>query len=325
MAGIFRNCHRLFIYSIALLTLNFAPVATAQILKLSQLPYQDPAALDALLALSENRFASAIQTTWQQTEKTLSRYIAPGVTISDPTVFFSFVSNSCFTAHQVASCRLYIDFLSWLMKSKRPATGAKSLPLPVLLRPAQLPWRDTSALNAVLLLDAPTLTSALYSHWSWIKNIINRYLPDNFDLHPISKVFADIRTTCNSSHSEVACRLHLSDIDGLIDNNFGAPTTLFRTLTQIPYRDPAPIDKLLAFSENDLRAQLSNNWTQINNLLNQYISSNIAIAGNIAFAASRLDCQAWMPGDYFMCKNYLNNLASLMRSKRPSINPFRSI
>ena len=325
MAGILRNCCSLAAYAIALLTLHLTPVASAQILSLSQLPYQDPAALDALLLLSENRFAVAIQSEWAQTEKILLRYIEPGVSIDDPSVFFSYVSNACMTTHQVSGCRLYIDFLSWLMKNKRPLTGATSLPQPVLLRPAQLPWQDTAPLNAILLLDASTLASALKSHWGWIKNIINRYLPDHFDLHPISKVFGDIRTTCNSTHSEVACRLHLSDIDGLIDKNFGAPPTLFRTLAQIPYRDPTVLNRLLALTEKEFRAQLANNWTQINNLLNRYINWDIAIAGNIPFAATRLDCQAWMPGDYFMCKNYLNNLAALMHSKRTSASPFRSL
>lgn len=323
MAGILQNCRRLAIYAITLLTLNFAPVVSAQVLSLSELPYQDPAPLDALLALNENRFSSAIQSAWPQTEKTLLRYVKPGMVIHDSSLFFGFVLNSCLTAHQISSCRLYMDFLSWLMKSKRAAAGVAQTPLPVLLRPAQLPWRDTAVVNALLLQDMPTLESALNEHWGWIKNIINRYLPDHFDLHPISKIFGDIRTTCNNTHSEVACRLHLSDIDGLIDNNLGAPPTLFRTLAQIPYRDPAALDRLAVLPETELRAQLTNNWMQINNLLNRYIGWNIAIVGNIPFATSRLDCQAWMPGDYFMCKNYLNNLASLMRSKRPPINPFR--
>jgi hypothetical protein len=42
------------------------------------------------------------------------------------------------------------------MKSKEPVSAATtaSTSLPVLMRPAQLPWRDTAILNALLVLDA---------------------------------------------------------------------------------------------------------------------------------------------------------------------------
>ncbi len=315
MAGLSLRMHRFYFAAITLLFTCYLPTVFAQVLMLSQLPYRDPAALDALLALTEVRFAAAIQTSWPQTEQVLARYIRPGVKIDPPSVFYSSISEACMTAHQVASCRLYIDFLSWLMKSKRPPLRSPTAALPVLLRPAQLPWKNTALLHAVLLLDAPTLDSALHAHWGWVRHIITNYLPDHFSLYPISKVFNDIRTTCNSTHTEVACRLHLSDISGVIDNNTGVPQTVFRTLAQIPYRDPAPLDALLDLPESELRAQLSHNWSQIDLLLNAYIHWNIALVGNLPFASSRLDCQSWMPADYFMCKNYLQRLSSFMHNK----------
>lgn len=298
----------------AVVFLFFSSAVPAQIVMLSQLPYRDPAALDALLSLSDARFAVAIQTNWPQTEKILSRYIRPGVKIDSPSGFYTYVSESCMSAHLLASCRLYMDFLSTLMKGKRAAPRSQQAP-PVLLRPAQLPWKNTALLNAVLSLDASALDSALHVHWNWIRHIITHYLPDHYTLYPVSKVFNDVRATCLGTHTEVSCRLHLSDIDGVIDQNIGAPPTFFRTLAQLPYRDPAPLDQLLALSEPALRLQLSTNWPQINQLLNLYIHWDIALAGNIPFATSRLDCQAWMPADYFMCKNYLGNLSALMHSK----------
>lgn len=315
MAGLLLRPYRFYIAAITLFFTLYLPCACAQVLMLSQLPYRDPAALDALLALTEVRFATAIQTAWPQTENMLSRYIRPGVRIDPPSVFYSSISAACMTAHQVASCRLYMDFLSWLMKSKRPPLHPSTAALPVLLRPAQLPWKNTALLHAVLLLDAPMLESALHTHWDWVKHIITDYLPDHFSLYPISKVFNDIRTTCNSTHTEVACRLHLSDIAGVIDNNAGAPQTFFRTLAQVPYRDPAPLDALLDLPEAELRTQLTHNWSHIDLLLNAYIHWNIALVGNLPFASSRLDCQAWMPADYFMCKNYLHRLSAFMHNK----------
>lgn len=300
-----------------------APGVAAQTLLLSQLPYQDPRALDALLALDENRFASAITTLWPQTEKTLARYLPPGARIAPVSLFFDTNRSACMTGHQPAACRVLIDFLAFLMHSKEPVSAAALSPtsLPVLMRAAQLPWRDTAILNAMLVLDAAQFQSALSAHWSWVHHVITRFLPDNFDLHPVSKVFGSVRDTCNSAHTEVACRLHVSDIDAIVDANRRQPGTLFRTLSQLAYLNPAPLDALLAMDEAQLRAQLSGNWPQINGLLNQYINWNIALAGAISFARSRLDCQAWMTGEYFMCRNYINNLSALMHSKAPSPGP----
>jgi hypothetical protein len=293
----------------------------AQTVTLSQLPYQDPRPLENLLAMDELRFGTTIAGAWPQTERMLARYVPPSVTIDAPSVFFSTVSVSCLSSRQPAACRAYIDFIAFLMRSKQPKPIAAA-PLPVLLRPQQLPWRDTAILNAILVLDADQLQSALDAHWDWMHSVITRYLPDHFDLHPISKVFGSVRDTCQSAHSEIACRLHVSDIDTQVDTNRYEARPVFLTLSQIRYRDPAPLDNLLRQSEQQLRLQLAGNWPRINGLLNQYINWNVAIAGNTDFARSRLDCQAWFPGDYFMCRTYLGNLADLMRSKRSSPSPF---
>jgi len=318
------------VLALAVLGWSVSPTTIAQTQMLSQLPYQDPRALDALLALDESRFATTMTTAWPQTEKTLARYLPPGISIAPASLFFSSNRSNCLIAHQPAACRVLIDFMAFLMKSKEPASAATVAPtsLPVLMRPAQLPWRDTAILNALLLLDAARFQSALSAHWSWIHDVITRFLPDNFDLHPVSKVFGSVRDTCNSAHSEVACRLHVSDVDAIVDNNRRQPRTLFRTLSQLAYRDPAPLDALLALNETQLRTQLSGNWPQINDLLNQTINANIALAGAISFARSRLDCQAWMPGEYFMCRTYMRNVSALMHSKAalpgpvPMANPF---
>ena len=67
-------------------------------------------------------------------------------------------------------------------KSGIPPTGR----LPVLLRPAQLPFRDSAVLNAMTALDASTLQSALTTHWDWIHQVIERFLPDHYALYAVS-------------------------------------------------------------------------------------------------------------------------------------------
>ncbi len=300
--------------------------AHAQTLTLAQLPYQDPLALDALLALDEPRFAGTITNSWPQVESTLARYIPPSVSIDQPSFFFANNRTLCLSAHQPVACRVYIDFLAYLMRSKQPA-AVVAAPLPVLMRPAQLPWRDTAILNAMLALDSAQLQSALTDHWQWVHQVITRFLPDHIDLHPISKIFASVRNACNSAHTEVACREFLLEVDSLVDSNRRQPRAVFLTLAQIPYRDPTPLDNLLQLNESQLRARLTSNWPQIDSLLNQYIAWNVALVGAVDFARSRLDCQAWMPGDYFMCRMYFRNLATLMRDKsasfsNPRTNPF---
>lgn len=299
----------------------------AQTLTLAQLPYQDPRALDSLLALDESRFSATVINNWPQVESSLARYIPAGVSIDQPSFFFSSTSTLCSSAHQPVSCRVYIDFLAYLMRTKQPASVVVARPLPILMRPAQLPWRDTALLNAMLAQDSAQLQSVLTDHWGWFHQIVTRFLPDHVDLHPISKVFPSVRDTCNSAHTEMACREHLLKIDSLVDSNRRQPRAMFLTLTQIPYRDPLALDNLLRLNEAQLRTRLTSNWPQIDSLLNQYIAWNVALVGAVDFARSRLDCQAWMPGDYFLCRMYFRNLATLMRDKNaarsnPRTNPF---
>jgi hypothetical protein len=167
-------------------------------------------------------------------------------------------------------------------------------------------------LNALTELDALTLQSALAVHWDWIHEIIERFLPDHYALYPISKVFGGIRDSCQNAHTEIACRMHLSDIDSIIDNNRQQVPALFRSVDQIPYRDPAPLYALIQLSESEWR--LHTNPTQLDALLNRYIGWSVAIVGDMDFARARLDCQAVMPGDYVRCRDYLVRLSGLMRN-----------
>ena len=308
------RCRRIFFIWLFYVPLFAIGSVHAQILTLAQLPYQNPQALDSLLALDESRFANTITNNWPLVDQTLARYIPAGVSIDQPSFFFSSNSTLCTRAHQALACRVYLDFLAFLMRSKRPAQTIPA-PLPILMRPAQLPWRDTAILNALLAQDRTQLQSALTDHWQWVHQVITRFLPDHVDLHPISKVFGSVRDTCKRAHTEVACREHLLEIDSLVNANRRQPRTFFMTLEQLPYRDPTPLDNLLRLNEPQLRTQLANNWPQIDGLLNQFIAWNVAVVGTTDFARSRLDCQAWMPGDYFLCRLYFRNLSTLMRDK----------
>lgn len=286
--------------------------AQAQTFALADLPYRDPRLLDAMLARDDAAFQRAIQRHWPRTERMLAMFVPLGAHITSSSLVFDTLRQRCTQQREPAACRLYMDFLSFQMKQKTTARRRSSTPLPVLLRPAQLPFRDSAVLNAMTALDATTLQSALAAHWDWMHDVIERFLPDHYALYPVSKVFEAIRATCREARTETACRLHLADIDSIVDNNRRQLPTLFRTLKQIPYRDPAPLYSLLQLSESEWRARV--NQTQLNNSLNRYIAWSVAIVGDLDFARARLDCQAVMHGDYVRCRDYLGRLAGLMRS-----------
>ena len=289
------------------------PVAEAQSLSLADLPYRDPRPLHAWLSRDDTAFELAIRQDWPRIERTLAKFVPLRAKITASSLFFDTMRQRCIQQQEPTACRLYMDFLSFQMKQKGKAPMKSRAQLPVLLRPAQLPFRDIAALNALTVLDTPTLQSALTVHWDWIHEVIERFLPDHYSLHPISKVFGGIRDSCQNMHTETACRLHLADIVSIIDNNRQQAPAVLRTLNQIPYHDPAPLYALLQLSESEWRAHT--NPAQLDALLNRYIDWSVAIVGDVDFARARLDCQAAMPGDYLRCRNYLGRLVGLMRSK----------
>jgi hypothetical protein len=291
----------------------FHVIVEAQNLSLADLPYRNPRPLDALLARDDTAFRLAIKQHWQDIDRTLAMFVPARASITSSSLFFYTMRQQCTQHREPAACRLYMDFLSFQMKQKGKAGIKPTTRLPVLLRPAQLPYRDSAVLKAMTALNASTLQSALTAHWDWTHQVIERFLPDHHVLYPVSKVFGDIRNVCQTAHTEIACRLHLSDIDSVIDNNRSQVPTLFKTLSQIPYRDPAPLYALLQLSETEWRAQT--NPAKVDTLLNRYIGETVAIVGDVDFARARLDCQAVMPGDYRKCRDYLSRLAGLMQSK----------
>ncbi len=292
----------------------------AQAVTLQELPYRPPAQLDALLALNDVRFAATVASQWPLVERTMASYLPAGTTLTGTSAFADTSYARCMRTHEPGPCRLLMDLLSFEMKARRPQAQAASLPM--LMRPAQLPWKDTALPRALRAVDASQMQSALSSHWRWFKSVITRLLPDNVDLHPVAKVFGSLRDTCQAAHTEIACRNHLQDIVGMVDANRNQPPTVIRTLTQIPYRDPAPLERLLSLDETRLRSELAD-WPAIDALLNQYIPATVAIAGDADFARMRLDCQAWFPGDFFLCRNYTARLSRLMQGKATLANPFQ--
>ena len=309
-------CWRLAAAFTALLTMTAAQAVTLQ-----ELPYRNPAPLDALVALNDARFAATLASQWPSVERTITSYLPGGGPLAGVSSFADTSYARCMRAHEPGPCRLLLDLLSFEMKSRRPE--AQAVALPVLMRPAQLPWKDTALPRALLAVDAPQLQSALASHWRWCKSVITRFLPDTTDLHPVSKVFGSLRDTCQATHTDVACRNHLQDIVSIVDANRRQPPTVIRTLAQIPYRDPSPLERLLSLDETALRNELAD-WSAVDALLNQYIPAVVAIAGDVDFARMRLDCQAWFPGDFFMCRNYVARLSRLMQGKATMANPFQA-
>ena len=297
------------------------PAPAAQAVTLQALPYRDPAPLDALLALNDVRFGATLAAQWPAVGRTIASYLPAGAALAGTSAFADASYARCWRLHEPGACRLLMDLLSFEMKSRRPQAQPPSLP--VLMRPAQLPWKDTALPRALLAIDGSQLQSALNSHWRWFKGIVTRFLPDATDLHPISKVFGSLRDTCQAMHTEIACRNHLQDVVGIIDANRRQPPAVIRTLAQIPYRDPSPLERLLALDETALRSELAD-WPAIDALVNQYIPATVAIAGDVDFARMRLDCQAWFPGDFFLCRNYIARLSRLMQGKATMANPFQA-
>lgn len=295
--------------------------APAQTSSLEDLAYRDPRPLEALLALDDPALARLIQRDWAKVVRTLAMFVPPEADLSAASLFFSTVRQRCMQHRDVAACRLYLEFLSFLMTKKRAAPASTGVPLPVLLRPTQLPFKSTAVLDALATLDAASLQSAFSAHWDWMHKIIERYLPDHYSLYPMSKVFASVRETCQRARTEVVCRLHLADINGIVDNNRQQAPTLFRTLDQLPYRNPVPLYRLQRLSPRQWEAQRAQ-WSQVDALLNRYIAGSVAIVGHTDFARARLDCQTVMPGNFGRCQDYLARLAELMRHKLPPTNPF---
>lgn len=310
------RCRRLAAAFTALLA-----TTAAQAVTLRELPYRNPAPLDALVALNDARFTATLASQWPSVERTITSYLPGGGPLAGASSFADTSYARCMRAHEPGPCRLLLDLLSFEMKSRRPEAQAAALP--VLMRPAQLPWKDTALPRALLAVDAPQLQSALAGHWRWCKSVITRFLPDTTDLHPVSKVFGSLRDTCQATHTDVACRNHLQDIVSIVDANRRQPPTVIRTLAQIPYRDPSPLERLLSLDETALRSELAD-WSAVDALLNQYIPAVVAIAGDVDFARMRLDCQAWFPGDFFMCRNYVARLSRLMQGKATMANPFQA-
>ena len=307
------------IWPATLFALLAAPAVQAATLQ--ELHYRSPAPLDNLLTLNDARLAATLASQWPLVERTIASYLPAGATLSGTSAFADNSYARCMRTHEPGPCRLLMDLLSTEMKARRPQ--AQPHRLPVLMRPAQLPWKDTALPRSLLAVDASQLQSALASHWHWFKSVVTRFLPDTVDLHPVSKVFGSLRDTCQATHTEIACRNHLQDIVGIVDANRGQPPTVIRTLAQITYRDPLPLERLLSLDETMLRSELAD-WPAIDALLNQYIPASVAIAGDVDFARMRLDCQAWFPGDFFLCRNYLARLSRLMQGKATMANPFQA-
>jgi hypothetical protein len=157
-------------------------VALAQTLSLADLPYRNPRPLDTLLARDETAFQLAIQQDWQRIERKLAMFVPLRAKVTSSSLFFDTARRRCTQQQEPAACRLYMDFLSFQMKQKAKVPTKSSVQPPVLLRPAQLPYRHSAVLNALTELDALTLQSALAAHWDWIHEIIERFLPDHYAL-----------------------------------------------------------------------------------------------------------------------------------------------
>ncbi len=89
-------------------------------------------------------------------------------------------------------------------------------------------------------------------------------------------------------------------------------------LSDLPFRDPAPLMALNGLSDTDLAARLSNDWTSVESVLRLYIPANVDFGFPVplGFYGPWVSClqQHGLPA----CREHLTQLIGVMESKRPS-------
>lgn len=89
------------------------------------------------------------------------------------------------------------------------------------------------------------------------------------------------------------------------------------SLADLPYRDPQPLVDFMAMSDADYQARLSSDWPSVENLLHQYIPANVQLYPvPMGFYGPMQSCL--QQHGLAACREYMNSLIGLMRSKQPA-------
>ncbi|MDB5842473.1 MAG: hypothetical protein JWQ23_4425 [Herminiimonas sp.] len=95
-----------------------AGTAHAVTLTLDELPYRNPAQLEAMMRMDDARYQDMLTNRWDQVEKILFRYIPDGVELFPVALGFYGPWKSCLQTHSILACREHMTLLIGLEKSK---------------------------------------------------------------------------------------------------------------------------------------------------------------------------------------------------------------
>lgn len=89
------------------------------------------------------------------------------------------------------------------------------------------------------------------------------------------------------------------------------------SLADLPYRDPKPLQDLMALSDADYQNQLTNNWPYVGGLLDQYIPPNVTLYPvPLGFYGPMVACKE--QHGLLACREHMSQLIGLMQSKAPT-------
>gem|GEM_PF-2891081 len=94
-------------------------------------------------------------------------------------------------------------------------------------------------------------------------------------------------------------------------------TSVTMSLADLPYKDPQPLVDMMAMNDADYQNQLSSNWPTVENMLQQYIPPNVQLYPVPLGFYGPMDSCLQQHG-LAACREYMNSLIGLMRSKQPS-------
>jgi hypothetical protein len=84
----------------------------------------------------------------------------------------------------------------------------------------------------------------------------------------------------------------------------------------LPYRDPKPLQDLMALNDADFQNQLTDNWPYVGNLIDQYIPPNVTLYPvALGFYGPMASCRQYH--GLLACREFMAQLIGLMTRKAP--------
>lgn len=135
---------------------------------------------------------------------------------------------------------------------------------------------------------------------------------------------ASMLTACGGSSAQDADQFHSTGASTVsADSTAAAPDggtqtePKLITLADLPYVDPQPLDQMLAMNDAGFASMLASQWPQVETVLHTYIPPDVDFnfPTPMGFIGPWKSCMT--EHSPAACREHMNQLASLMRSKRP--------